>query len=494
MAEDGRKRRLSKQERKSLNKPSGDTAEAVALGNGDAAPLGNGKMGKRGTAAADCAAATVATPEAYAQGPIQPSTKRALKRQRQEATATAAATSGEAFEAGVGGEASGGAKKSRKRLLKDAAAAAGQNSKTLAGVGIGTQCQGQPLSKKALKRQRQEATAAAAASAAAAGDTPTSKKARKRASVAAAVAASSVGAATSAESFSKEVQRILRDLSDPSSAGSLSDRLNPTHSCYDKKLKTSWKSYSKKERTAIVVRDQARLQVASSATAAIEHPFPVSADDHCETASEAYRDVAPMLRRVAELLGKTPAELRIYDPYYCAGAMVKHLGDLGFESVYNKCEDFYAVVKEGRVPAHDVVVTNPPYSGDHVDRLLRWCRSNGKPFLLLMPNYFCTKDYYEPALGGASRANAMLYLYPHKRYMYWTPKGLRDRAKVQSQHSGAGGNRTSPFVSFWYLDLAPLVAAPALLEWWSEWWDETSEVAEGNTLCHLGDLPHGVYP
>ena len=59
-----------------------------------------------------------------------------------------------------------------------------------------------------------------------------------------------------------------------------------------------------------------------------------------------------------------------------------------------------------------MVLTNPPYSGDHVERLLRFCRSNGKPFLLLMPNYFIAKPYYGEALGGAEAASAMLYLCP----------------------------------------------------------------------------------
>ena len=47
------------------------------------------------------------------------------------------------------------------------------------------------------------------------------------------------------------------------------------------------------------------------------------------------------------------------------------------------------------MPEHDVLLTNPPYSGDHVQQLLDFCRANGKPFLLLMPNYFCGKDFYE---------------------------------------------------------------------------------------------------
>ena len=42
--------------------------------------------------------------------------------------------------------------------------------------------------------------------------------------------------------------------------------------------------------------------------------------------------------------------------------MERHLAALGFARVHNRNEDFYAVLQEGRVPQHDVVVTNPPYS------------------------------------------------------------------------------------------------------------------------------------
>ncbi|CAE7411307.1 unnamed protein product [Symbiodinium pilosum] len=53
--------------------------------------------------------------------------------------------------------------------------------------------------------------------------------------------------------------------------------------------------------------------------------------------------------------------------------------------------------------------------------------SNAKPFFLLMPNYFCAKDFYDDALASSK---SVLYLCPRKRYFYWTPKGLRKRSKV----------------------------------------------------------------
>ena len=52
---------------------------------------------------------------------------------------------------------------------------------------------------------------------------------------------------------------------------------------------------------------------------AIVHPFKVALDDHCESPMEAYRDIAPLLHQLAKKLNKQPADLSIYDPYYCAG-------------------------------------------------------------------------------------------------------------------------------------------------------------------------------
>lgn len=56
-------------------------------------------------------------------------------------------------------------------------------------------------------------------------------------------------------------------------------------------------------------------------------------------------DIEPMLFRIAQSAGKTKAELRVYDPYYCEGSMLKHMAKLGFTSVYNRNEDFYKTIK-----------------------------------------------------------------------------------------------------------------------------------------------------
>ena len=67
---------------------------------------------------------------------------------------------------------------------------------------------------------------------------------------------------------------------------------------------------------------------------------------------------------------------------------------LGFDSVYNKNEDFYATQASKATPDFDCLVTNPPFSGDHIERLLAFCHSSKKPWAILMPQYVSKKGYY----------------------------------------------------------------------------------------------------
>jgi hypothetical protein len=76
--------------------------------------------------------------------------------------------------------------------------------------------------------------------------------------------------------------------------------------------------------------------------------------------------------------------------------------------VINENKDFYEVVKNDEVPEHDVLVTNPPYSEDHVEKCLRFaalnCARHDRPYFLLLPSYVINKPYYVDALltGGAA--------------------------------------------------------------------------------------------
>lgn len=205
------------------------------------------------------------------------------------------------------------------------------------------------------------------------------------------------------------------------------------------------------------------LQRAASSSAL---PWQTDAADHCETPAVAYEDVAELLDWLAQRLGKSRAELQIYDPYFCAGGSQRRLGALGFKSVYNVCEDFYQRLERKDLPAHDVLVTNPPYSHvprDHVAELMRFLgRDQHRPWLVLQPAYVYSKDYYSPAVleaqrveGGKAAAEGggvklaasprprPFYLTPPtpRSYVYETPVGFR---------SAGISKKTSPHVTFWY--------------------------------------------
>jgi len=212
----------------------------------------------------------------------------------------------------------------------------------------------------------------------------------------------------------------------------------------------------------------------------IVYNFDADEADCCETPAVAYRHMAPVLRRIAEELGKSPSELRIYDPYYCAGAVISNLNQLGFASVYNQNEDFYAMIEQGTCPEFDVVVTNPPYSGfmghEHLQRLVEYCLMMGKPWFMLVPNWVYLKPYYTEALEKA--AVQPCYLVPAERYSYMTPAGVLDahgNIRKSSERS------TSPFPSFWYGDLVGL--KDAILAWYTK--EASKEEREGAFL--VGD-------
>lgn len=117
----------------------------------------------------------------------------------------------------------------------------------------------------------------------------------------------------------------------------------------------------------------------------------------------------------------------------------------------------------------DILITNPPYSGEHKPRLLEFLKSSGKPFAILLPVYTATKSYWKNFISpeassgnvssstkspiannkssGMSSSNKTLpnrevcYLLPPNEYMYYHPEGT--------------GKDTPPFYSAWFLGNMP---------------------------------------
>jgi len=201
------------------------------------------------------------------------------------------------------------------------------------------------------------------------------------------------------------------------------------------------------------------------------HPFEVDDSDHCETPLKAYQDLTVILDRLLlrEIDEPPPdgslqsshttthtttnpnlrSSLRIYDPYYCDGGVKTKLASMGFTNVINGNRDFYQDIQTGQIPDYDVLVTNPPYSGHHMERLLEFCASasqaNNKPSFLLLPHFVYTKEYYERALSSGF----FFFLIPHQRYSYVPPDWVADRNGA-SKALSKGKETTAPFPSFWY--------------------------------------------
>lgn len=166
--------------------------------------------------------------------------------------------------------------------------------------------------------------------------------------------------------------------------------------------------------------------------------FEVDYNDHFETPLQAYRDLVPWLEAEASNLGKTVEDLVVYDPYFCQGSMVELITkNLGIKSVINENKDFYEVIARNVVPNHDVLVTNPPYSGEHKTKLLNFLLSGRqvRSFALLLPAYCATKSYWKNFTEKSSRP--CFYAMPKEKYEFAHPEGT--------------GKETSPFYSCWFL-------------------------------------------
>ena len=174
------------------------------------------------------------------------------------------------------------------------------------------------------------------------------------------------------------------------------------------------------------------------------YPFEVDDTDHCETPLDAYRDVIAVLDQIAKSLGKTRNSVSIYDPYYCDGGVEAKLNLLGCQNVLNENQDFYMNITNKSIPDYDVLVTNPPYSGDHIEKLLTFTASSKKPYLLLMPHFVYTKDYYTRSKGQ----DDIFFLVPKSRYSYLPPQWVKSNSG--STTLSKGKTNTAPFPSFWY--------------------------------------------
>ena len=138
---------------------------------------------------------------------------------------------------------------------------------------------------------------------------------------------------------------------------------------------------------------------ATSTASRLYHPFKANFNDHFETSTAALQDVLPFVNELRQLLRpSTPEKLTLYDPYYCSGAVVDAWHGLGVHHVLHENRDFYADIAHDTLPGpYDVLVTNPPFSEDHIWRLLDFLATHPplKPWAFVAPDYIAAKPQYK---------------------------------------------------------------------------------------------------
>ena len=171
----------------------------------------------------------------------------------------------------------------------------------------------------------------------------------------------------------------------------------------------------------------------------------VSADDR-ETPLCALEDVSCLLD--AQITDKNE-DLVVYDPYYCKGGIKIALGALGYRNVHNEDVDCYTAWKAsagspGAVPKYHVLLTNPPYSADHIRRVVHYAIKSGKPWAMLLPSNVLQRDWFV-SITEKSKCK-MVFVAPFSRYSFVVPD-----SDTSTSTSTSGESTHTPLATIWFI-------------------------------------------
>jgi hypothetical protein len=147
--------------------------------------------------------------------------------------------------------------------------------------------------------------------------------------------------------------------------------------------------------------------------------------------------------------------LQLYDPYYCQGTIIKRLASVGFPSTINQDVDFYNTISEAKIPLHDVVLTNPPYSGDHIQRAFSFVTSKKqimmkRPWAMLLPTNVYLRQWY-PSSSSSSSPSNVLYLCPHQKYSFQIDTLKNNDEKKDEKNEEEEASHHTPYHTMWYI-------------------------------------------
>ena len=271
-----------------------------------------------------------------------------------------------------------------------------------------------------------------------------------------------------------------------------------------KKLRREQKAAKRAKLQAHLTEKGGRAAVVTPSMAS-EHPFAVSDEkDHAETPFDAYRDIEPFLFQLGMRRKRSKAKVKIYDPYFCEGSVVHHLKRLGFESVYNKNEDFYAAIDQKTTPDHEILMTNPPYSDDHWEKLLDFgcygpeAKDANRPLLALMPDFIARRSGFKKRAAESGRR--WVYLGPKdKGYTFAAPTTAADgqSALLSTKKDGSAFVPSqnefqlftcNSFQCVWYMQLGTDAETESLVAWWKKKYSKSATCAVADSVDELPQL------
>ena len=117
-----------------------------------------------------------------------------------------------------------------------------------------------------------------------------------------------------------------------------------------------------------------------------------------------------------------------------------------------------------------MLITNPPYSGEHKQRLLDYLQLWQKPFLLLLPVYVATKSYWKtfiqgqspitqptgvnsPHASSTSSSQSQSNKREHDRAVHIDVFYLLPSTCYQYSHPEGTGKDVPPFFSAWFVGM-----------------------------------------
>lgn len=180
--------------------------------------------------------------------------------------------------------------------------------------------------------------------------------------------------------------------------------------------------------------------------------FGPSADDR-ETLLKALEDILPIINAIVLYKQCSFEDIQIYDPYYCNGNIKLRLQSLGLNinSIQNDPIDCYYAQKNNLIRPFDLLLSNPPYSGDHIRRCIQYSIKINKPWILLLPSNVMHRPWFNEVIKNYS----ILYIAPLEKYIF-------EVNNTNISHV--------PMVTIWFLGIPPQNndLKEKILEKWNE--------------------------